>query len=794
MVSTATLTPASTAEALQKRLQVRVSGIVQGVGFRPFVYRLATQNGLSGLVFNDAAGVMIEVEGEPSGLSDFMSALRVEAPPRSRIDQIVPTEVPTQGAHGFSIVESRGGQVATAIGPDTSICSDCLREMFTRADRRWRYPFINCTHCGPRYTITRDLPYDRAQTSMAKFALCPSCDSEYRNVADRRFHAEPNACPICGPQLSLCDAQGQTVACNDVITEALRRLRAGEVLAIKGLGGFHLACDARNAEAVRRLRDRKQREEKPFAVMTANLQTLSRFANIDAASSALLHSAERPVVLLPKTAQADAVLAGIAPGVAWLGAMLPYTPLQYLLFHEAAGSPEGLDWMQATADADDALMLVMTSANPHGEPLVHDNAEAVLQLAGIADAYVMHDRDIVVRCDDSVIRPASDGAPQFIRRARGYTPVAIQLTRNSPAVLAMGGWFKNTVCLTRGREAFVSQHIGDLDNAQTCRFLEETVEHFRRVLQVSPHAIAHDLHPDFHSSQVAAGLANALGVPCLGVQHHHAHIASVLAEHQIDEPTLGLALDGVGLGSDGGAWGGELLLVKGAEFERLGHLRTLPLAGGDRAAREPWRVAAGVLHQLGQNADIASRFANRAGAATVAEMLQRQLNTPHTSSMGRWFDAAAGLLGLRDQMSFEGQAAMELEGHAASTVMPEKTLHLWAIGGDNVLDLLPLMAQLAEMGRTRSQNTVAEGAALFHAALADALSEWVIANAQRLGLRRVAGAGGCFLNALLVQRLRKNLQQQGIELVEARALPPNDGGLSLGQAWVAQRALFAMEG
>lgn len=767
-----------------ERRVVRVHGIVQGVGFRPFVHRLAQAAGLSGLVRNDAAGVCIEVEGRPNQLDAFERALAREAPPRARVDDVRSQRVPACHDAGFVIVESTGGRVSTAIGPDSAVCDACLAELFDPVDRRWRYAFINCTHCGPRYTLTRALPYDRRRTSMARFDLCGECGREYRDPADRRFHAEPNACPVCGPRLSLVDASGASID-GDPLADALRRLAHGEILAVKGLGGFHLACDARNAAAVERLRTRKQREEKPLAVMAANAASLDGVADMDSALRRWLESAERPIVLLKKAAHCDEQLLFVAPGVGWIGAMLPYTPLQYLLFHESAGRPAGTAWLRQPQP----LLLVMTSANPHGEPLVRDNAEALSELSGIADAVLMHDRDIVVRCDDSVVRAGSDGAMQFLRRARGYTPLAIPLSRDTPPVLALGGWFKNTVCLTRGGEAFVSQHIGDLDNALSCNFLDETVAHLRRVLDVVPAAVAHDLHPDFHSSRIAAELAAALGVPALGVQHHHAHIAAVLAEHRIDEPVLGLALDGVGLGSDGAAWGGELLRVDGATCVRLGHLRTLPLPGGDRAAREPWRMAAAALHLLRRRDDITRHFAHRPGAATISDMLAKNLNTPQTSSMGRWFDAAAGLLGVRDVMTFEGQAAMELEGLAERVPLPDAPPQLWTLGADHVLDLLPLLARLAD--ESRKANGAVLGAALFHAVTADALAAWVIQAARATGLARVAGGGGCFLNAILVRRLRTRLADAGIELIEARALPPNDGGLSLGQAWVAQRALFA---
>jgi hydrogenase maturation protein HypF len=575
---------------------------------------------------------------------------------------------------------------------------------------------------------------------------------------------------------------------------------------MKGLGGFQLLCDARNAGAVARLRQRKAREEKPFAVLFAGLASVSAFCQFGEEQAALLQSAERPIVLLRKIPGAE--LTGVAPGLAWLGAMLPTAPLHYLLFHEAAGRPGGVDWLKD----DLPLALVCTSANPGGEPLVTGNAEALARLAGIADAFLLHDRDIVVRCDDSVLRCDSiemccvengtmraQGAPNspspqppapspctFIRRARGYTPAAIRLPHAGPPVLALGGWFKNTVCVTRADEAFVSQHVGDLDNAASCRFLEETVLHLLSILEVAPEIVVHDLHPDFFSSRFAADFAASRHLPVVPVQHHHAHIASVLAEHGYKGAALGLALDGVGLGTDGGAWGGELLRLDGAQCRRLGHLLPLMLPGADRAAREPWRMAAAALHALGRGGEIVPRFPRQAGAATVAQMLERRLNTPETSSMGRLFDAAAGLLGVSEVASFEGQAAMLLEGLADAWIAregwPAPLEDGWRIL-DRRLDLSPLLAALVHC------QDAGFGAALFHATVAAALADWAGRAAECEGLATVACGGGCFLNALLTAQLISALEEQGLKPLMARRLPPNDGGLSLGQAWVALRTL-----
>jgi hydrogenase maturation protein HypF len=761
------------------RFGVRVRGAVQGVGFRPFVYRLASELALSGWVRNDGAGVIIEVQGAATEVERFVQRLSKDAPRLARVASVETCEQSLRPpTTGFAIVESKGGSVTTTVAADAAVCEDCLSELFEPNDRRYRYPFINCTQCGPRYTITRALPYDRAQTSMAGFAQCPECLAEYTSPDHRRFHAEPNACPVCGPRLALVDAQGQAVAC-DPIAATLERLIAGEIVAIKGLGGFHLACNARDAGAVARLRHRKHREEKPFAVMIANAASTQTWASCSAGERALLESPECPIVLLRKIPGADATLAGIAPGLAWLGVMLPYTPLQYIIFHEAAGRPTGTAWMRDVSD----LVLVMTSANPGGEPLVTGNREALARLAGIADAVLLHDRDIVARCDDSLVRLSTTGTPQFIRRARGYTPRPVKLAWAGPSVLATGAYLKNTVCVTRGDEAFLSAHIGDLDNATTCDALVEAVDHLCAVLDVVPEVVAHDLHPDFFSTRFAASYAEKHGLPKVPVQHHHAHIAAVAAEHRYTAPLLGLALDGVGLGEDGAAWGGELLWIDGAKWQRLGHLGELKLPGGDRAAREPWRMAASALHRLGRGEEITARFASQSAAPAVAEMLELNVNCPTTSSMGRLFDAAAGLLGVRAVTAFEGQAAMLLEGLADKYGAAAPAGRLFSIDNSGVLDLTPLIERIAD------DRDTGYAAALFHSTLISALAAWVTRAAEATGVYAIALGGGCFLNAILSTGLARALVACNLTVLEARQVPPNDGGLALGQAWVALHAL-----
>ncbi|MDX1593906.1 MAG: carbamoyltransferase HypF [Gammaproteobacteria bacterium] len=769
----------TTAHALPQatRVGLRVSGQVQGVGFRPFVYRLARELALDGRVWNDAAGVCIEVRGAEADVAMFRRRLELDAPPLARIDRIEVDAVPPAVAPGpFRIDPSVGGRTTAAITPDVATCPDCLAELFEPGDRRHRYPFINCTQCGPRYTITDALPYDRPNTSMAAFTLCPRCAAEYADPGDRRFHAQPNACPACGPRVALCTPDGATVDADDPFVTTVARLREGAVVAVKGLGGYHLACAARDARAVAALRERKGREAKPFAVMAANLASLRGLAEVDAGARAVLEAPWRPIVLLPKAPGCDAALPGVAPGLGWLGALLPYTPVHWLLFHAAAGLPEGTAWL----DAPQELLLVMTSANPGGEPLVTDDAEALARLGGIADLFLRHDRPIRVRCDDSVVR-VRDGAPAFLRRSRGRVPRGIRLAHGGPSVLAVGGHLKNAVCVTRDDRAYLSQHVGDLDNAATCRALDEAVHHLCEVLEVTPERVVRDLHPDFYSSRFAEDYAAGQGIACATVQHHHAHVAAVAAEHGVTGELLGVALDGVGLGDDGGAWGGELLRVGPQGFQRLGHLAPLALPGGDRAAREPWRLAAAALHALGRGGEITTRFPGPAAAA-VEQMLAAGTRCPPTTGAGRLFHAAAGLLGRQAVARYEGQAAMLLEGLAA-TVWPAPPWEAgYRIADDGVLDLLPALERLV------GTDDPATAAARFHATLAAGLVAWVAQAAAATGLSTVALGGGCFLNELLCGVLRRELPERGLRVLEARRAPPGDGGLALGQAWAVLQA------
>ena len=776
---------------------IRVRGLVQGVGFRPYVWRLAQTLGLSGWVRNDAAGVTIAARG--AQVADFLARLPHELPPLARIDEIellaVAPEPPVSSGH-FEILGSAAGKAATAIGPDAAICPACVADICNPAGRRWRYAFATCTHCGPRYTVSQGIPYDRARTSLAPFPLCPACAAEYADPADRRFHAETTCCPACGPRLWLeavvspivaVDLQKEAkIIVGDPLAETLRLLSSGQIVAIKGLGGFHLACDADNALAVAELRRRKGREAKPFAVMALNAASVADIAIIGEAEAALLASPAAPIVLCAKNCRD---LPGIAPDLAEIGLMWPASPLHLLLWHEAAGRPAGTAWLTQAHP----LRLVMTSANPGGEPLVIDNVEARQRLAGIADALLLHDREIVVRCDDALLRSGLVG-PQFVRRSRGYVPVPIRLLERGPPILALGGYLKNTICVLRGDEAFLSAHVGSLDNPATLVFLEATVAHLLALLEVQPAAVAHDGHPDYPSTQLALRLAATWGVPALPVDHHAAHLAAIAAENALNEPLTGIVVDGVGRGADGGLWGGELLRLADGVCTRLGHLAPLALPGGDRAAREPWRMAVAALHALGRAGDVAAFMARRhpgRDLGLLPQMLARQVNCPPASSLGRVFDAAAGLLGTHAVSAYEGQPAMALEA-LARRHGPVQALaggyRLDRQAGMAVLDVLPLLGWLAEC------EDAALGAAVFHATLAEALENWLFFGVDRDNLPTVALGGGCAQNVLLVGDLRTRLARRGCRLLEAHQAPPNDGGLALGQAWLARLRLAKATG
>ena len=763
---------------MEVRRQIEVSGIVQGVGFRPYVYRLATGRRLRGTIRNTSAGVTIEIQGPAETVQDFVERLAAEAPPLARITSLAIHElpcddVPCNGDLDFRIVHSHEGEeVRTLISPDVAICQDCLREMFDPNDRRYRYPFINCTNCGPRFTIIRDIPYDRPSTSMAMFPMCPACLAEYENPLDRRFHAQPNACWECGPRVELWDKSGRRIECRDPIVEAVSGLHAGLVVAVKGLGGFHLAVDATNSAAVALLRARKRRVEKPFAVMVPDLRAAAEICELDDAAQTVLQSMQRPIVLLPKALlpkKSPPVLSDeVAPFNRYLGIFLPYTPLHYLLLAEGGFKA-----------------LVMTSGNLSEEPIAIDNREAVSRLHGLADFFLVHNRDILLRCDDSVVRVAG-GITRQLRRSRGFVPVPVFLKDDQPSVLAVGGELKNTICLTKGKHAFLSQHVGDLENVESYSFFHEAIEHLERILEIRPEIIAYDLHPDYFSTRWALQQS---GVELVGVQHHHAHIASCMAENHLEGRVIGFALDGTGYGTDGNIWGGEALVAGYEDFERAAHFEYVPLPGGAAAIREPWRMAVSCLaHHFGREflkLDIPFvRQLNQVKADLLLRMMEQGVNSPLTSSCGRLFDAVAALAGIRQEVNYEAQAAIELE--MAMTSSDEDTgypMKLVLEGDSWIISTRPLFeALLDDLDRNIP---VAAISRRFHNGLVAGFVELATLLRKKTDLNRVCLSGGTFHNAYLSERLEARLSEAGFEVFAQKEVPSGDGGLSLGQAVVA---------
>ena len=759
--------------------RIRINGVVQGVGFRPLVWRLAKELGLTGWVRNDAQGVELEVCGGHEKVDALLQRLHHDAPPMARIDAITSRFTESVSvSEDFFILDSRGGRSATMIGPDMTVCRDCLAEMFDPNGRRWRYALTNCGHCGPRYSICSGLPYDRARTSLKPFAMCRKCEAEYLRAHDRRLHAEGNCCPKCGPQLSLVDASGAAIG-GDPIAQTLGLIRDGRIVAVKGPGGFHLFCDARNPAAVALMRERKRRQVKPFAVMFASASSVIPYVQLRVGEPGLLALSERPIILLNKRKGCDEKLPGVAPDLPWLGVVLPFSPIHYLLFHEAAGRPAGLDWL----DSEQSLALLISSGNRSREPIAIDNEEAMERLSGLADAFLLNDRTVVTRCDDS-IACSGPGGLQLIRRARGYAPKAVKLPQSGPPVLAVGGPVKNAVCVTRGGEAFLSQHIGELSNPAASAGFEATIRHLLKMLEVAPSLIAHDLRRDDYTTSLIETMAHQREIPLLAVQHHHAHVAAVLAEHHINEPTFGLALDGGELGTDGTLWGGELLKIDGARFERFGHLVPISLLGDDAESREPWRLAAVMLQMLGRGHEIERRFATQPDAARLAAELAESGAGRQSSSLGRLFDAASGLLGFRQTQIYRDQAGLLMEGAAEGFGETPALSAGWRIANGQ-LDLLPLFDYLAD------ETNPARGAAVFYATTAAALTEWVCSVVPAGA--RIAAGGGCLQNQVFAGELRSRLSQRGLHLMEARRVPPSDGGLALGQAWVAQRYLLGAE-
>ncbi|MHB1006107.1 MAG: carbamoyltransferase HypF [Chloroflexota bacterium] len=760
-----------------QRARLVIRGVVQGVGFRPFVYRLAQEHALNGWVLNSTEGVVVEVEGER--VDAFVRDLPEKGPPLARIDRVETTYLPPVGYSQFAIHASEEAEGAVAlVSPDVALCDDCRRELFDPADRRYLYPFINCTNCGPRFTIVKDIPYDRPKTTMAVFPMCPACQREYDDPTDRRFHAQPNACPVCGPHVSLV-AGAERWEKGKAIPEARRRLRAGQIVAVKGLGGFHLACDATNETAVAELRRRKRRVEKPFAVMVRDVDVATALCEMGDDERHLLLSPQRPIVLL-RARREQRVAPSVAPRNSHLGVMLPYTPLHHLLFH-----------------GDSPSVLVVTSGNLSEEPIATGNDEALARLAGLADAFLLHDRDIHVRCDDSVTR-VIHGRETIVRRARGYAPYPVRFSAPVRQILACGAELKNTFCLTRDDYAFLSHHIGDLENEETLRAFEEGIAHFKALFRVAPEAVAYDLHPDYLATQYALRLAERGEVApasLVGVQHHHAHVASCMAENGLAGPVIGVAFDGTGFGTDGAIWGGEILVADYADFERVGHLAYVPLPGGPAAIHRPYRTALSYANaafgEIEPALDLLRQWAlaEAPGAldapevAVIARQVTGALNSPLTSSAGRLFDAVSAIAGVRLAVNYEGQAAIELEMAADPTVVDAYPLPLTGSATDFILDWRPLIRQaVADASGGTSAGVISTR---FHNSLASGIVAACRAIRGNPGLGRVVLSGGVFQNGLLLDRTRYGLEQAGFAVYTHHQVPCNDGGIALGQAAVA---------
>ncbi len=756
-----------------QRIHVVIRGAVQGVGFRPFVYRLATDLRLPGWVLNSGQGVFIEADGEKEVLETFLLRLDKERPPRAFIQSL---EFSFLDAAGFSVFEIResdsGGDRSTLVLPDIAVCADCLQEVFDLRDRRYHYPFTNCTNCGPRFSIIEALPYDRANTSMKAFEMCPECRTEYGDPSDRRFHAQPNACPACGPQLELWNQDGRILASrHDALLAAAECIRAGGIVAVKGLGGFHLMANARAEGAVARLRERKHREEKPFALMYPSLASIRSECEVSALEERLLVSPESPIVLLRR--MNASVAESVAPRNPYLGVMLPYTPLHHLLMRELAAP------------------VVATSGNLSDEPICIDERVALIRLRGIADLFLVHNRPIVRHIDDSIARILL-GRELVLRRARGYAPLPIRLSKPMPGILAVGAHLKNTIALTVGSNVFISQHIGDLENNEANEAFREVIASFRSLYATEPEQIAADLHPDYLSSRYALNC----GRPVAAIQHHFAHVASCMAENELDGAVLGVSWDGTGYGTDGTIWGGEFLLTDDASFQRVATFRRFRLPGGERAVHEPRRAALGLLYEifgpaLLQRRDLAALDAFSAEElGLMVQMLAKDINSPRTSSAGRLFDAVASIAGLRQRASFEGQAAMELEfaldqgkDYAPYPFDIMRETDSRESGELRIVDWAPIiLALLEDVGNNIPIGRISRR---FH----NTLVEIIIAVAKQIGEKRVVLTGGCFQNKYLTVRTVQRLQTEGFRPYWHQRVPPNDGGIALGQAFAAARLI-----
>ena len=762
---------------VKKLAKMNVWGVVQGVGFRPFVYRLAQEHNLKGWVRNTSGTVEIEVEGDGEALENFLDDLKVKAPPIARIEKVEVVFYPVKGYTGFEICESLSQEGEyQLVSPDIATCEDCKIEIFSPTDRRFRYPFTNCTNCGPRFTIIEDIPYDRPKTTMRKFKMCPECQQEYDDPLNRRFHAQPNACPKCGPSLELVDSDGGLLECNDAIKESSDLLKAGRILALRGLGGFHLACDATNEKVVNLLRTRKRRPSKPLAVMLGTMEDIEKHCLISPGERKLLQSSQCPIVLLKWNHSSSNISPTVAPNLKYLGVMLPYTPLHHLLLREIN------------------LPLVMTSGNLSEEPIAEDNGEALIRLGGVADYFLLHNRDIYARYDDSVFMVVEDDKPQALRRARGYAPYPIFLPFKSKWILACGAELKNTFCLTKDEHAFLSQHIGDMENEETLEHFENTVELYKKLFRVEPEIIAYDMHPEYLCTKYALQAGLEQGLSLIPVQHHHAHIVSCLVENRVAGPVIGVAFDGVGYGTDGTIWGGEFLIADWGKSQRVGHLEYVPLVGGVSAIKKPYRMALSYLYTLmgeGFSLDgLPVSQINPAELDIIKQQLKRGVNSPLTSSSGRLFDAVSAIAGVRGEIAYEAQAAIELEMLAPDNFEgSEVSSYPFSIverQGIKMVKLGKLLSMVVE--DVRNQIPVSVISLKFHNTIAQVIAKMCKSIASQTGITQVVLSGGTFQNRLLLKLATGALQEEGFSVFTHHLVPCNDGGISLGQAVIAHFA------
>ncbi|AZR72934.1 carbamoyltransferase HypF [Anoxybacter fermentans] len=793
----------------RERIAIRINGIVQGVGFRPFIFNLALEHGLTGWVTNDSAGVLIEVEGSGSKLNAFLKDIKLKAPPLAHIVSIKSWSIDPIGDNEFIIRASdRSEKVKTLISPDMALCEDCYREMMDPQDRRYLYPFINCTNCGPRFTIIEEMPYDRLYTTMREFIMCPECQREYDDPKNRRFHAQPNACPVCGPEVWLTDRTGKRVderssldyglvdevaatyeLCEKVkgdksigllpewvrpIFQLKTELKKGKIAAVKGLGGYHLVCDALNREAVQNLRKRKYRPDKPLAVMMPNLDVVRRYCQVSSEEEKLLISPVRPIVLLKWKAKGyDGITLEVAPAQSRLGVMLPYTPLHYLLFDESLP------------------VLVMTSGNISGEPIIYDDQEAVERLGDIVDYFLVHNRRIVRPCDDSVQRV--DNSPVMIRRSRGYAPIPLRLPAVKEPILACGGEMNNIFALAEKGLVFMSQHIGDLKTKNSLYHYRRMIDEMVKLFEIEPEIVVHDLHPEYISTKFA--LKKYKDKRLIGVQHHHAHIASCMAEHGLDGQVIGLAFDGTGYGTDGKIWGGEILIASPEKFERWAHLKYLPLPGGDKGVKEPWRIGVAYLLKALPDADWLQElpfwYSLKDEINMLKTIIEKGIKVPETSSMGRLFDAVAAILGIRTRISYEGQAAIELEELAGEELGEPYPFIVEDDSPPFVINPLPIISAIIR--DLRAGKKAYKIARRFHGTVVEMALNLCIKIRQELGLQRVVMSGGVFQNRLLSLGLKKCLEGEGFEVFQHCQVPTNDGGLALGQVYVASQCILKKE-